>query len=30
LTGTVAWLLSNASRLVTGQTVSVDGGTVMN
>lgn len=30
LTGTVAWLLSDASRLVTGQTVQVDGGTVMN
>lgn len=29
LTGTVAWLLSDASRLVTGQTIAVDGGTVM-
>jgi NAD(P)-dependent dehydrogenase (short-subunit alcohol dehydrogenase family) len=29
LTGTVAWLLSDASRLVTGQTIMVDGGTVM-
>lgn len=30
LTGTVAWLLSDASRLVTGQTIQVDGGTVMH
>lgn len=30
LTGTIAWLLSDASRLVTGQTIQVDGGTVMN
>ncbi len=30
LTGTVAWLLSDASRLVTGQTIHVDGGTVMH
>ena len=30
LTGTVMWLISNASNFVTGQTISVDGGTVMN
>ena len=29
LTGTVHWLVSDASRLVTGQTIAVDGGTVM-
>lgn len=30
LAGTVIWLLSGASGFVTGQTISVDGGTVMN
>ena len=30
LVGTIVWLLSDASRFVTGQTISVDGGTVMN
>jgi NAD(P)-dependent dehydrogenase (short-subunit alcohol dehydrogenase family) len=29
LTGTVAWLISDASRFVTGQTIALDGGTVM-
>jgi NAD(P)-dependent dehydrogenase (short-subunit alcohol dehydrogenase family) len=29
LTGTVAWLISDASSLVTGQTIAIDGGTVM-
>jgi 3-oxoacyl-[acyl-carrier protein] reductase len=29
LAGTVLWLVSNASALVTGQTIAVDGGTVM-
>lgn len=29
LAGTVAWLISDASSLVTGQTVAIDGGTVM-
>ncbi len=30
LTGTVMWLISSASAFVTGQTIAVDGGTVMN
>ena len=30
LVGTVSWLISDASRFVTGQTISVDGGTVMH
>ena len=29
LVGTVSWLISDASRFVTGQTIAVDGGTVM-
>jgi len=29
LTGSVAWLVSDASSLVTGQTIAIDGGTVM-
>jgi p-cumic alcohol dehydrogenase len=29
LTGSVAWLISDASSLVTGQTIAIDGGTVM-
>ncbi len=28
--GTVLWLVSDASRFVTGQTIGIDGGTVMN
>ena len=30
LVGTVHWLISDTSRLVTGQTIAVDGGTVMH
>jgi NAD(P)-dependent dehydrogenase (short-subunit alcohol dehydrogenase family) len=30
LTRTVLWLISDTSNFVTGQTISVDGGTVMN
>ena len=29
LVGAVTWLVSNASRFVTGQTIAIDGGTVM-
>jgi 3-oxoacyl-[acyl-carrier protein] reductase len=29
LVGTVRWLVSDASGFVTGQTIAVDGGTVM-
>ena len=29
LTGTVLWLISDTSGFVTGQTIAVDGGTVM-
>jgi 3-oxoacyl-[acyl-carrier protein] reductase len=29
LVGTVMWLISDASGFVTGQTIAVDGGTVM-
>src|SRR5229473_2105847 len=30
LSGTIAWLLGDGSQLVTGQTIAVDGGTVMH
>lgn len=30
VSGTVCWLLSDAAQFVTGQTIAVDGGTVMN
>ena len=29
LVGTVMWLISDASKFVTGQTIAVDGGTVL-
>ena len=29
LAGTIAWLIGDGSRFVTGQTIAVDGGTVM-
>jgi len=29
LVGVVTWLISDASRFVTGQTIAIDGGTVM-
>jgi NAD(P)-dependent dehydrogenase (short-subunit alcohol dehydrogenase family) len=29
LVGAVTWLVSDASRFVTGQTIAIDGGTVM-
>jgi p-cumic alcohol dehydrogenase len=29
LVGAVTWLVSDASRIVTGQTIAIDGGTVM-
>ena len=29
IVGTVMWLVSDASRFVTGQTIAVDGGTVL-
>jgi NAD(P)-dependent dehydrogenase (short-subunit alcohol dehydrogenase family) len=30
LSGTILWLVGDTSAFVTGQTISVDGGTVMN
>lgn len=30
VSGAVCWLLSDAAKFVTGQTIAVDGGTVMN
>ena len=30
LSGTILWLVADTSAFVTGQTISVDGGTVMN
>jgi NAD(P)-dependent dehydrogenase (short-subunit alcohol dehydrogenase family) len=29
LAGTIAWLIGDGSKFVTGQTIAVDGGTVM-